>query len=104
MRLTPRLRGTLLALCVGFAALTFSASASAADITVNTTVDEFAGNTDATCSLREAIQAANTDKACGGCPAGSGTDTIFVTGGMLYGVGRGGVPEDQNAAGDFDIS
>jgi CSLREA domain-containing protein len=46
----------------------------AVGITVNTTVDE--NNSGANCSLREAITAANTDAAYGGCTAGSGADTI----------------------------
>lgn len=48
--------------------------AFAATITVNTTDDEFGAGVG--CSLREAIQAANTDAAFGGCPAGSGDDVI----------------------------
>ena len=48
----------------------------AASITVTTTVDEL--NADGDCSLREAIQAANTDIAVDACPAGSGADTITV--------------------------
>ena len=44
-------------------------------ITVTTTVDE--NGTGGNCSLREAIRAANTNAAFGGCPAGSpGMDTI----------------------------
>ena len=43
-------------------------STQAANITVN-----------ATCSLSDAITAANTDTATGGCPAGSGADTITLT-------------------------
>src|SRR5437660_8133824 len=48
-----------------------------AGITVNTTVDE--DNTGTNCSLREAIVAANTDAAFGGCTAGSGDDIITFT-------------------------
>jgi len=43
-------------------------------IPVNTTADTVDDLGD--CSLREAIQAANTDHAVDGCPAGLGTDTI----------------------------
>ena len=35
---------------------------------------------DVTCSLHDAIIAANTDAAGGGCPAGAGADTITLTG------------------------
>jgi CSLREA domain-containing protein len=49
-------------------------------ITVNTIVDEL--NSDADCSLREAVQAANTDAAVSGCPAGDGADTIAIPAGV----------------------
>ncbi len=45
-------------------------------ITVNTLVDE--NNTGANCSLREAITAANTNAAFGGCSAGAGVDIINI--------------------------
>ena len=32
------------------------------------------------CSLHDAITAANTDSATGGCPAGAGADTIYLSG------------------------
>ncbi len=49
---------------------------AAGTINVNTFADE--NNTGDSCSLREAIKAANTDAAFGGCTAGSGTDTITL--------------------------
>lgn len=53
--------------------LTFSHAsiAQAAGITVNSLTDDGVG-----CTLREAIEAANTDSAVGDCSAGSGADTI----------------------------
>src|SRR4051794_31698032 len=51
-------------------------------IVVNTTADEF--GTGAACSLREAIQSANTDTAFGGCTAGSGADIISLQAGQTY--------------------
>ena len=49
--------------------------AFATEITVNTADDE--NNTDGDCSLREAVQAANTDTAVDGCAAGEADgDTI----------------------------
>ncbi|MBL8171656.1 MAG: CSLREA domain-containing protein, partial [Acidobacteria bacterium] len=52
-----------------------SAAAAFNTITVNTVADQ--NGTGADCSLREAIIAANTNAAFGGCPAGaSGLDTI----------------------------
>ena len=49
--------------------------AQAANITVNST-----------CSLADAITAANTDTATGGCQAGSGDDTITLTGNITLGA------------------
>src|SRR5215210_5647955 len=46
-------------------------------IKVNTIVDE--SNNDGDCSLREAIQAANTNAAVDGCKAGTGADTIIFS-------------------------
>jgi CSLREA domain-containing protein/MYXO-CTERM domain-containing protein len=50
------------------------AARAGATITVDTTNDE--NNTNGKCSLREAVEAANTDAAVDSCTAGSGTDTI----------------------------
>ncbi|RLT37144.1 MAG: CSLREA domain-containing protein [Chloroflexi bacterium] len=52
---------------------------TAANITVNTFADEDTDN--ASCSLREAIKAANNDTAYQGCSAGSGADVIGVPAG-----------------------
>ena len=68
--------------------------------TVNTTDDEL--NSDGDCSLREAIQAANTDSAVDACPAGSGGDTITLPAGT-YTLAIAGMGEDNNATGDLDI-
>lgn len=70
-------------------------------IAVNTAADEL--NADGDCSLREAIQAANTDRAVDGCPAGSGPDTIKLPAGD-YALALAGAGEDANAAGDLDIT
>ena len=70
-------------------------------ITVNTTADEL--NADGDCSLREAIQAANTDSAVDACPAGSGGDTITLPAGT-YTLAIAGTGEDSNATGDLDIT
>src|SRR3954451_18061289 len=66
----------------GLATGSFAPSAHAAGtaIHVNTTADDT--TVDGNCSFREAVQAANTDHAVDGCPAGNGTDTIFL------GIGR----------------
>src|SRR5688572_5263201 len=68
----------------------------AAGITVNTTADE--DNTGANCSLREAVTAANTDMAYGGCTAGSGADIITLPAGT-YTLTIAGGNEDLNATG-----
>ncbi len=75
--------------------------AYAANITVNTTDDEL--NSDGDCSLREAIQSANTDTAVDGCTSGSGTDTITLPAGT-YTLSIAGTGENANATGDLDIT
>ncbi|MBE5316216.1 MAG: CSLREA domain-containing protein [Xanthomonadales bacterium] len=77
--------------------------AQAAVINVSTVFDEF-NTSPSTCSLREAVQAANTDAAFGGCSAGSGADVIFLP--VSQGVYRlqiNGGDEDNNLTGDLDI-
>jgi CSLREA domain-containing protein len=71
-----------------------SSSAPAAVITPNTQGDENGGG--AGCSLREAILAANTDTAFGGCPAGDGADTVSLAAGR-YGLSipRGSTGDDK---------
>ena len=68
---------------------------------VNTTEDEL--NSDGDCSLREAIQAANTDMAVDGCAAGNGADTILLPAGT-YTLTIPGSNEDANLTGDLDIT
>lgn len=69
--------GTLL-LALSLAA----SSANGATITVDTLADEF--NTDGDCSLREAMQAANTNAPVDACSAGTaGSDTIVLPAGIL---------------------
>ncbi len=81
------LLGTMGALLVGSPAL-------AAVITPNTFADENGGGT--ACSLREAILAANTDTAFGGCPAGGGADTIpRATGVYALSIPRGATADDR---------
>lgn len=76
-------------------------AAPAATINVNTNLDEL--NSDGDCSLREAIQSANTNSVVDGCTAGSGADTINVPAGTyLLTVGSAG--DDANAGGDLDAT
>lgn len=77
-------------------------SAPSATITVTTDEDEL--DIDGDCSLREAIQAANTNAAVDVCPAGSAInpDTIIVPAGT-YTLTLTGALEDNNTTGDLDI-
>lgn len=75
-------------------------AAGAATINVNTVADEYGPGT--ACSLREAITAARTNAAFGGCSAGTGGDTIILPAGN-YAITRAGAEEDLNSTGDFDI-
>ena len=59
-----------------------STARSATTILVTGNVDELDAN--GVCSLREAIQAANTDAAVDACPAGSGADTIVLHHGLYH--------------------
>jgi CSLREA domain-containing protein len=90
----------VMALC----ACAFPAHAAAATIAVNTTDDAVAD--DGHCSLREAINTANSDTAQfaspGECAGGSGTDTISVPAGTFK-LALGFAGENFNATGDLDI-
>ncbi len=96
-------------LLLAFAALLLAlpGSAMAATIDVNTPADEFDDVTPpgAGCSLREAIEAANTDGTYGGCDAGANEnlDTIELDNDVLYPRIQIGDAEHMNATGDFDI-
>lgn len=88
-------------LCCVLASLLLSGVARAATIQVDDTADEL--NSDGSCSLREAIQAANTDAAVDGCAAGSGADVIQVPAGT-YTLAIAGADEDANLTGDLDVT
>lgn len=76
---------------------------AAGTIDVTTTADEFGAG--AGCSLREAIQSANTNTNFGGCTgAGGGAPfTINIPAGTYPITINPGPDENANAAGDFDI-
>ena len=86
------------ALAAGLA-LAMAAPASGATIEVETDADEFGGGGTSACTLREAVEAARTDDAFGGCPSGSGGDKILMPGGVTLGIDSGG---GTNASGDLD--
>lgn len=85
----------LLAILVG------PVAANGATINVNTTDDTYGGSA-GTCSLREAITAANTNSTFDGCSLGSGADVIRLPAGT-YRVTIPGREEDSNTTGDFDV-
>ncbi|MEM7706159.1 MAG: choice-of-anchor Q domain-containing protein [Pseudomonadota bacterium] len=75
--------------------------ATAVSILVTTTIDEISVN--GQCSLREAVQAANSDLPVDVCAAGNGADLILLGSGTytLEIVGR---EEDENLTGDLDLT
>lgn len=79
---------------------------AATPITVTTSADLLAD--DALCSLREAVLAANSDSAVGGCSAGSGADTIVIASGLgapvTFTLTLNGAGEDAAQSGDLDIT
>lgn len=85
-------RNLMAALAVCIVSLLATASASAATFTVTTTSDNGDGTCDATCSLRDAVSAAN---------ANANKDTIVLPAGTVR-LERFGV-DDANATGDVDI-
>jgi CSLREA domain-containing protein len=92
------LAGAAVAMTLGGGA----APAQAAEITVTTTDDEL--NADGDCSLREAVQAANTDTAVDACAAGSGADVIHLPNGTYtLSLVPDGTPDD-NEDGDLDVT
>jgi CSLREA domain-containing protein len=70
----------ILSLCFSMSFIAAIPAQAGTTIIVTTTNDEM--NADGDCSLREAIQAANTDSAVSGCPSGNGADTIVVPAGV----------------------
>ncbi|HYU61670.1 MAG TPA: choice-of-anchor Q domain-containing protein, partial [Solirubrobacterales bacterium] len=81
--------------------LLLASDAQAATIPVTTTQDEL--NADGDCSLREAIEAANTNAAVDSCTAGSGADIVSLAA-ATYALSVTGTLEDANATGDLDIT
>jgi CSLREA domain-containing protein len=81
----------------------FAGGASAATIKVDVTNDELNGDGD--CSLREAVQAANTNAAVDECEKGQGAkrDVVKLKA-VGYTVGPGSTNEGNNADGDLDVT
>ena len=97
-----KLAGAIMAL--GLALAVSPASVGAATIAPDTTSDDDAS--DSTCSLREAVIAANTDGNYNGC-LGNGTgqddpaDTIVLTSGQTYTLTRTG--SESSSTRDLDV-
>ncbi len=87
---------------IGSLALIGCLDARAATIVVNTTSDQFGTGTE--CALREAVQAANSDAAFGGCAAGAGGDIIILPANRLDYQITGARDEEANATGDLDVT
>jgi len=83
--------------------LVVAAPTHAAKIKVTDTADDFFAAPGGTCSLREAVQAANSDADFGGCPKGNGADTIMLKSGETYDLSIAGA-DDANAVGDLDVN
>lgn len=78
-------------------------SLHAATIMVNDTSDANGSSPKGTCTLREAIIAANTDTPVDGCESGSGDDTIILPAGT-YILSITGGDEDASQSGDLDVT
>ena len=99
--------GRAFALVVVIGALGVGAAPASADtIAVTTSTDEFADpGPGAGCSLREAVQTANTDANFGGCTqtsSSSGPDTIDLPPGTF--TLTGAALENANNSGDIDVN
>ena len=90
-------------LCVATAVLGLPAGASAATITVDTFDDvELPASSDGDCSLREAVQTANTNSVVDDCVQGEASpniDTIHLDPGT-YLLDNTLIPDDANGSGD----
>ncbi|MGM0555237.1 MAG: DUF7151 family protein [Myxococcota bacterium] len=73
----------------------------AADITVDTTDDSFGDGS--TCSLRAAIESANSDSAVDGCVTGDGADKIILSSGETYELTITGDTGQDNTEADLWI-
>ena len=83
------------------ASLLVAAPALAVDILVTTGLDSL--DEDGSCSLREAVIAANTDAAVDSCAAGSGADRVLVSRNGYYPLVIAGPGENASMTGDLDV-
>ncbi len=111
MKNFPKIRLIVLSMAAATLTLLWSVSPPrtyAATITVDTAVDELDGSPgNGSCSLREAINNANTDSAGqADCAAGSGADIIIFDSSLDSApitLSRTGANENGNSTGDLDI-
>jgi len=102
---TTRVRGAGIAVAAALALL-LPASAGAATLTVTSNLDENAAATDnGTCTLREAISAANTNATVDTCAhdGGAGLDTINLPSGS-HTLTVEGFDDNDNGTGDLDFN
>ena len=105
--MTKARRARPLALAAAIAlAIGCTATASAATIVVDVTNDAPDGSIDDTgCTLREAVQSANTNVPGANCNADTaGADTIVLEAGRTYKLTNHAAPEDANVSGDLDVT
>lgn len=100
-RAGPLASAAAIALAIGW-----TATASAATIVVDVTNDAPDGSIgDTGCTLREAVQSANTNVPGADCNADTaGADTIVLEAGLTYKLTNHAAPESANASGDLDIT
>ena len=84
------------------ATLALASVAEAKLIVVTTTTDSMFGAPAGTCSLRDAVRAANADAPRGGCSPGDADDVIVLPAGVIT-FGVPGVGELQAATGDLNV-
>src|SRR5690606_35546081 len=97
-----RLLGTILFTLL-FAPTLLPTSSVYADTTITVNTFDDGLDTNADCSLREAIRAAKLNAAVHACPAGSGDDLIILPTGV-YTLTIPGQGEDEAFTGDLDIT
>lgn len=93
---------TLIVAIVAIAVALGSVHGALAQIYVTTSDDEL--NTDGDCSLREAVEAANTNSAVDNCIDNSGNYDFIVLDAQTYTLSILGFNEDANQTGDLDIT
>jgi hypothetical protein len=97
-----KLRNPIAVSIAAFVAAASSLALHAATITVNSLLDP---GTLTTCSLRQAIESANTDTAVGACLAGVGADTIVFDASLnLTAATPGTITLDQTSMSEAPIS